>query len=138
MKALSGYAEWFWLMAKNWKDVENRNWPLPKSITRDQFPYRIYLHASLTRASVSDIQFMRSHLTRAQVLEFEAVDWDRYRGHIIGEISIVDEITLYDIGVPASRSPWLFGPYGWVVKDGVLYDEPIRYKGQLNFFEVQL
>ena len=26
VKALSGYAEYFWLMAMNWKDIENRNW----------------------------------------------------------------------------------------------------------------
>lgn len=30
MKALSGYAEWVWLMAMNWKDIENRNWSLYK------------------------------------------------------------------------------------------------------------
>lgn len=35
MKALSGYAEWFWLLAVNIKPVENRDWsnnPIPSII----------------------------------------------------------------------------------------------------------
>ena len=135
MKALSGYAEWFYLMARNWKDVENRNWSLTRYIKRDQLPIRIFLHASKTKAPQEERDFIWLHLTPAQRLEFEAVDWQKYRGHIIGEITITDEVTRQDVALPATRSPWFFGIYGFVVRDGVLYDKPIPCKGKLGFFE---
>jgi len=67
MKTLSGYAEWFWLMAKNIKPVENRDWSLFKYIKREQLPLRIYLHASKTKASKDEIDFIRRHLTTGQL-----------------------------------------------------------------------
>ncbi|MDP2729147.1 MAG: hypothetical protein Q8O55_01535 [Dehalococcoidales bacterium] len=138
MKALSGYAEWFWLMAKNWKDIENRNWPLTRYFKRSDLPVRIYLHASKKPASYEEKMFIRSRLTPEQWLEFRAVDWGKYRGHIIGEITITDEVTMDDIGLKATHSPWFFGPYGFVVKDGVLYEKPLACRGSLGFFEVNL
>ena len=139
MKALSGYAEWFWLMAKNWKDVENRNWSLAsRGIRRSQLPMRIYLHASKTPTKMGELEFIIKNLEIPQLQEFRAVNWQRYRGHIIGEITIVDEITAQDIGMKVSRSRWFFGKYGFVVKDGVLYDRPIPCRGQLGFFKVDL
>jgi len=138
MKALSGYAEWFWLMAKNWKDVENRNWPLTRYIKRDELPVRIFLHASKTPVGKSDIAFIRRKLTPEQRQEFDSVDWGRYRGAIIGEVTITGEITMDDWGMPATHSRWFFGTYGFVVKEGELYDNPLPCKGQLGFFEVSL
>lgn len=138
MKALSGYAEWFWLIAKNWKDIENRNWPLTRYISRSQLPLRIHLHASKTPASAKERDFILTRLPPAQRREFEFVDWDKYRGAIIGEVTIVDEVTFEDIGLKATHSKWFFGPYGFVVKDGVLYERPIRSKGRLGLFEVNL
>ena len=138
MKAISGYAEWFWLMAKNWKDVENRNWPLTRYMKRSELPVRIYLHASKTHTSRREIAFIQSKLTLSQWREFEMVDWGRYRGHIIGEITITDEVTFSDIGMKATHSPWFFGTYGYVVEDGILYESPIPCRGQLGFFEVSL
>ena len=138
MKALSGYAEWFWLMAKNWKDVENRNWPLTRYIKRDELPVRIFLHASKTPVGKSDIAFIQRKLTPEQRQEFDSVDWGRYRGAIIGEVTITGEITMDDWGMPATHSSWFFGTYGFVVKDGELYDNPLPCRGQLGFFEVSL
>jgi len=138
MKALSGYAEWFWLMAKNWKDVENRNWSLARYIKRSELPVRIYLHASKTATGREEITFIKSKLTPEQCREFEMVDWGKYRGHIIGEITLTDEVTFEDIGIKATHSPWFFGEYGFVVKDGVLYETPIPCRGQLGFFKVNI
>jgi len=64
------------------------------------------------------------------------VNWGKYRGHIIGEITIIDEVMPDDIGMKATHSQWFFGPFGFVVKDGVLYEIPIPYRGQLGFFKV--
>ena len=138
MKALSGYVEWFWLMAKNWKDVENRNWSLTRYFKGDELPVRVYLHASKKPASKEDIAFIRSKLAPAQRQEFDMVGWGRYRGTIIGEITITGEVTMDDWGMPATHSPWFFGTYGFVVKDGELYDRPIPCRGQLGFFPVEL
>ena len=59
--ALSGYAEWFWLMTKNWKDVENRNWSITRYVKRDELPVRVYLHTRPAR-----LQKWRNSLYRAK------------------------------------------------------------------------
>ena len=159
MEALSGYAEWFWLMAKTppWKDVENRDWPIPRDIV---LPVRIYLHASKTLAPSGDIDFISKQLTGSQWEEFAAVDWQQYRGHIIGEITITRQMKKHTpnpisiIGTggvyscadaqaelaflrqdcPEYFSKWFFGEFGFVVKDGVLYDHPTPCRGRPGFF----
>ena len=158
MKALSGYAEWFWLMAKGWKDIENRPKPLPRAMAME-LPVRIYLHASksdhVQHKASDDLDVIVANLTPGQLGEFCAVDWDRLRGHIIGEVTIVKqmrkvrytesdhidigsqqkELQIYKrIHEPAS-SPWFFGPFGYVVKYGILYNKPIPCRGMLGFFE---
>jgi hypothetical protein len=50
------------------------------------------------------------------------------RGAIIAEVDVVDCVT-------HSKSPWFVGPYGFVLADPILYDEPIRCRGRLGFFE---
>ncbi len=156
-KALSGYAEWFWLMAKNWKDVENRNWSLPREIST-QLPYRFYLHASRTPASDEEMDFIARQLSGAQYADFCNVNWNKLRGHIIGEASIVSQMVKYqykesdhiDVGgqqrelqlLHRDNSPyvsrWFFGKFGFVVKDGILYNNPIPCKGKLGFFTPEL
>lgn len=158
MKALSGYAEWFWLMAKNWKDVENRSWALPLNI-REELPIRIYLHASKTATKTGEMEFIIRNLDIPQLLEFRAVNWQWYRGCLIGEITITKmihrskepqplwgggssvgdqqrELEILRRDCPEYFSKWFFGEFGFVVKDGVLYKKPIPYKGRLGFFEV--
>jgi len=157
MKALSGYAEWFWLMAKNWKDIENRPRSLPMEIAIN-LPVRIYLHASKSdhvQHSYDELDFIKQHLTADQWAEFCDVDWDRVRGNIIGEITITKQMRKHsyvesdgvDIGSQQREleifvtnadpcvSPWFFGLFGYVVRDGCLYEEPIPCKGKLGFFE---
>lgn len=83
MKALSGYAEWFWLLARGWKDVENRPWYLHMAPLLNYPPrtVRIYLHASKTKCfDGQDSAFVAERLTDEQFEEFCAVDFDCYRG----------------------------------------------------------
>ena len=136
--ALSGYAEWFWTMALNIKPVENRGWSLFKYIKYSQLPIRVYLHASKTVTSKREMDFIRSNLNLKQRQEFAKVDWGKYRGHIIGEITITGQVTANEIGMKAVRSPWFFGPFGFECRDGVLYDKPIPYSGSLGFFKVKM
>lgn len=157
MKALSGYAEWFWLMAQNIKPVENRPWPLPRYFSAE-LPVRIYLHASKTKTPIDEYSFITRNLTTAQYEDFRIVEWDKLRGHIIGEITITGqfhkgdhekifgghdpsvgdqqrELEILHKTLPEYFSSWSFGPFCFVVKDGVLYDEPVPCKGKLGFFE---
>lgn len=136
--ALSGYAEWFWLMGKNWKDVENRSWRLPSKL-RHLLPLRIYLHASKTKAPKEDIEFILSNLDVHQKILFQSCHWDFYRGSIIGEITITGQTVRVSSsafeGFDGFHSKWFFGPFGFIVNNGVLYDNPIPRKGALGFFK---
>ena len=135
MRGLSGYKEWFWVIAKTWKDVENRPWPLTRYIKPEELPLRIYLHASKTPASQSEIGFIEAQLAKqdfSQLEEFLAVDWPKYCGAIIGETTITRPYREGD------SSPWYFGPNAFWVKDSVLYEAPVSYRGQLGFFQVNL
>lgn len=134
--ALSGYAEYFWLLAKNWKPVENRSWSLWKRFRPSDIPVRVYIHASKTPASKSDINHIISRLNSEQLVEFMAVDWERYRGAIIGEMTITGQVTPDEIGMKAVHSVWFSGPFAFTVKDGELYPQPIPYRGMPGFFEV--
>jgi len=120
VKAISGYAEWFYAMARNWKPVENRPWTLFRYFKMSELPVRVYLHASKTQAPKDDIAFIKSLLTSDQRREFEMVDWKLYRGHIMGKITIIgeakiDEDKVVKAGNPtlaaAAHSPWAFGPF---------------------------
>jgi hypothetical protein len=124
-------------MAKNWKDVENRGWSLSRYFKPEQLPVRICLHASKTGASLEEIDFIRETLTREQWDEFAFVNFELYRGKIIGEVTVVDEVGVGHIRMTPS-SPWFFGPHGFFVRDGVLYDKPVPMRGQLGFFKVSL
>lgn len=138
MKALSGYAEWFYLIAKGWKDIENRTWPLTRAFKKSQLPVRVYLHASKGSALASDIKFIESQLFPGQLQEFRQVNWDLYRGTLMGEATITSQEKFYPMLRASKWSPWFFGPYGFWLEAGVLYEKPIPYRGQLGFFDVVL
>lgn len=157
MKALSGYAEWFWVMAKGGKDVENRPRPLPQRLAVS-LPVRIYLHASKSdhvQRVPGDLEFILSRLTSEQLAEFCDVDWCDLRGKIIGEITITGqmkkrvlreadhvsigcqdrELELLIASQSPSVSPWFFGPFGYIVTNPTLYEAPVPCKGMLGFFD---
>lgn len=119
--ALSIRPPWAWLIATGWKDIENRDWPT-------SYRGRFLIHASKTYEGSESI---RKILTPDQWQRFEAEGPRMARGALIGEA------TIYDC-VKASRSPWFFGPYGFAIRDARLYAEPIPYRGQLGFFDVQM
>ena len=93
---------------------------------------RIYLHASKTKTPADELVFIRRVLTAPQLAEFNDVNWDKYRGAIIGEATIFLRFREGD------ESKWYFGPHGFWLKDGVLFEAPVPYRGQLGFFEVNL
>jgi hypothetical protein len=136
MKALSGYPQWFWLMAKGWKDVENRTWSIPKTI---KLPIRIYLHASKHLETSMNLRSAMRLLTFVQVDLFYAVDWKKYQGTIIGEIDITGCQYRFPDENANLYSSWAIpGQYGFTVANPVLYDKPIPMVGHLGFWNVIL
>jgi hypothetical protein len=127
MKALSVRQPWAWLICKGYKDIENRKW-------HTKFRGRIYVHAGLTMdtkvlaLSIGEKEILE-RLTMAQRDEYRIAPL--HRGAIIGEVDIVD-------CVYRSSSPWFIGKYGFILANPVLYENPKRCKGKLNFFEPEI
>jgi hypothetical protein len=137
MKALSGYPQWMWLLAKGWKDVENRHWKLPRTL--QPLPVRIYLHASKHLEPWDNLWLAHNLLTLNQWADLRFVDWKQYKGAIIGEADILSCSYRFPDENDNLYSPWhMPGQFGFKMANPVLYDKPIPYKGQLRFFEVEL
>jgi len=125
MKTLSIRQPWAWLIATGYKDIENRSWPT-------DFRGRIYIHASRTLDRSGLVAIISYHMNISQDVQdalSHKTQWEH--GVIIGEVGIVDCVT-------QSSSPWFTGPYGFVLANPVLYDEPISCKGKLGLFEPKI
>lgn len=120
--ALSVQQPWAWLIVNGWKDVENRSWP---TSVRD----RVLIHAGqkfdrhgyrwLTTSADSPIINRPDFPVWPQTNAFQ-------RGGIVGVARIVD-------CVKASKSPWYFGPYGFVMIEA----KPLPFapcRGALKWF----
>ncbi len=130
MKALSIRQPWAWLIAKGYKDIENRTWRLNHPSCAKNVPMRIYIHASKHRDNKESLGFIYKIFGADiphQVFELSP----KFYGAIIGEVDIIGCVS-------ESKSPWFIGPYGFILANPVLYDKPIPYKGQLGFFEVNI
>ena len=122
MKALSLWQPWAWLVVAGHKDIENRTWTT-------RFRGRIYIHAAKRKPP---------RYAQYWAIGGKDIPTDLPRGCIVGEVDIVDCIAYADAPSEYYRNPWFTGPYGLVLKNPVLYDTPIPYRGALGFFEVTL
>ena len=117
MKTLSIKQPWAWLIANGLKDIENRDWRYPP-----KFRGPLLIHAG-KRPTILDDRF--TELCRRRRIK---IPDDLPLGGVVGQAEIVDVVT-------ASRSPWFFGPLGFVLRKA----RPLPfmpYKGQLGFLEV--
>ena len=117
MKALSIRQPWAWLIVNGHKDIENRSWPTA-------FRGRIYVHAG-KRVKSGDFQEQRDYIRESGLILPE----EPPLGAIVGEVTITD-------CVDSSSSPWFCGPYGFFLSSPLAYKDPVPYRGQLGFFEV--
>lgn len=114
MKAISIKQPWAAAIIYGGKDIENRNW-------KTKFRGRVYIHASMSvdkNAPEHVWDIFEKHFDEKHAF-----------GGIIGSVEITD-------CVDKSDSKWFSGKYGFVLKNPKPC-EFIRYKGQLNFFEVK-
>lgn len=127
--ALSLKNPWGWLMCKNLKDGENRNWSLPSFV----YNQRVYIHASQSTSDMTPkvYDWIMERLKPPATFEFQAV-WKRLvYGAIIGDV-------VFYGNQRDSKSIWYTGDNFFVCKDGHLYDKPIFCRGQLNFFKPEV
>jgi len=108
------------------KDIENRDWPLPKSFT---LPQRIQVHASKRDDNFDSVLNFCANLG-IPIGSIMLMSSNKLpHGAIIGEVDIVDCVT-------ESKSQWFVGKYGFVLRNPQPYSEPIPCKGKLGFFEI--
>lgn len=108
------------------KDIENRNWPLPKSF---HIPQRIQIHVSKQDDDTFAVMnFCVGKLGLPLLAVMQSFSNLLPRGAIIGEVDITG-------CVEKSESPWFVGKYGFVLAHPKVYTKPIPYRGQLRFFE---
>ena len=118
MKALSIRQPWAWLIVNGYKDIENRTWST-------DFRGRVYVHAG-KRVKQGDFPEQRDYIREAGLILPDGPPL----GGIVGEVTITD-------CVDSSSSPWFCGPYGFLLTSPVAYKDPIPYRGQLGFFQVE-
>jgi hypothetical protein len=137
--ALSIRQPWAWLIAKGYKDIENRNWKIGRKVALGavnftvKLPIRVYIHAGKSFDAEGFDELIDGDfggLTAKQIKEltrqFTEI-CDELYGAIIGEVDITGCVT-------ESQSPWFEGKYGFTLANPVLYDMPIPCRGQLGFF----
>ena len=118
MKALSIRQPWAWLIVNGYKDIENRTWST-------DFRGRVYVHAG-KRVKQGDFPEQRAYIRASGLILSE----EPPLGAIIGEVTISD-------CVDSLSSPWFCGPYGFLLSSPMAYKDPIPYRGQLGFFQVE-
>lgn len=127
MKALSIKNPWGFLIAKGWKDVENRTW-------RTHYRGRILIHVSKKLDPIyKDIFFKsRYQLSDDQFDEMILELNNASTGCIIGEVDIVDVVENHP-------SVWSAkGQFQWVLKNPILYESKIvNVKGALGLWDYQ-
>lgn len=121
--AISVRQPWADFIIAGIKPVENRSRPT-------KFRGTILIHASKTIAfgadEVTPAEWKK--LIKAGLAESN----DEYIvpvGSIIGMVDIVDCVTSH-------KSEYFGGPYGWVLKNPVIFENPIEVKGQVGIFYV--
>lgn len=120
MKALSIRQPWAWLIVTGEKPIENRSW-------ESNYFGPLLIHASLAFDKEGH-RWVKQNFPRIRMpkpTEFP-------RGAIVGQVRMLGCIEEGEL----ATSPWFFGPYGFVLDKPKQFPEPIPYKGQLGFFNV--
>lgn len=133
MKALSIIMPWPWLIMKFGKDVENRSWST-------SYRGQLLIHASKKPAPGALDMMNNIFLSLEQIArlnencrEIEERKWQEicsdWCGHIVGTVEIVDCVRGY-------KSRWAEpGMWHWVLKNPVLFTDPIPARGSLRLWE---
>jgi len=120
--ALSIRQPWAYLIIHGYKDIENRNWPLPAHMIGQ----RIYVHAP-SKEDHEAYKWLEAKRYFNSIPRF-VINFPLVFSAIIGEVDIIE-------GTFKSDSPWFDGNYGFILANPVAYSTPIPCKGRLGFFK---
>ena len=116
--ALSVRQPWAWLIANEYKDIENRTWPT-------DIRGWVFIHASQTFDNHA-FNYIPTYII-SQIPPKKCYYW---LGGLVGIMKISD-------CVKKSKSIWFFGPYGFVIEEARPIDF-ILCKGTLGFFKPEI
>lgn len=123
MKALSVRAPWWASILYDGKTIENR----PR---RNRFRGPVLIHASAWFRPddvLHDLWVVRRIIRGASLFPGTLDTMRALGGHIVGVVTITD-------CARESRSPWFFGPFGYVLADPRPLVTPVPCRGALGFF----
>ena len=123
MKALSIRQPWADLIILGIKDIENRTW-------RTQYRGTLLIHAAQQLDE-------RGEWLLCSTPGFKDDMNALYRtcGHVSQRGFIIGTVELFDC-VSHHSSKWFFGPYGFVLKNPVKFENAIPFSGRLGIFTV--
>lgn len=127
MKALSIRQPWAWAILYAGKDIENRDW-------RSSVRGRVLVHAA-KQITLEEWDGALSYMHAISIVRpfpkglALPLKGDLARGALLGTVDVIDCVV-------RSSSPWFFGKHGFVVRDPVVFERPIPFKGSLGFFDV--
>lgn len=148
MKAISVIQPWGVAILRAGKNVENRDWRLPRGVVGQ----RVAIHAS-KRWDLGEIGACLGMVNRIGVVEygtespFTAAEMRRRCGFILGTVLVLGDCDEEGNFEPASStdprlqsaylSPWLVGTYGHVYADPVWFEQPVGpISGALGYWNV--
>lgn len=131
MKVLSVKQPYAWLICAGLKDIENRTWKLPEKMKGE----RVLIHSSTSKPEIETNSLLAEILRQKGWLE-EMVS--NYHKGLFIPSAIIGSVILEDC-VQNHTSIWAIKDnYNWVLKDPILFEEPIlNIKGKLNFWNYE-
>jgi hypothetical protein len=117
MQCITVRQPWAWAIFHG-KDIENRDWP-----TRVRG--RVAIHAAKGMTEQEYVAAYKYCEARGVIIPMPVL---LFRGVVLGTVEIVDCVS-------SSSSPWFMGDYGFVLRNPMLYANPISAKGALGFWQ---
>lgn len=111
--ALSIQQPWAWLIVNGYKDVENRTW-----LSHLRGWIGIHAGQKFDKQGESWVKDEFPDITLPA----------EYPCGLVGRAQLIDCIQ-------ESKSPWFFGPYGFLLQNAEPFLAPIPCKGKLGFFK---
>ncbi len=123
VRALTVKQPWAWAIAMGWKDIENRNWPVPKYLLGEW----VAIHAGLSW-DADGFDGFAEIMTRTGRAD-DVYRCEDVRGAVIAVVRLEGDVLRHS-------SPWFVGRHGFVMQDSIKLQEPIGCRGALNFWQL--
>jgi hypothetical protein len=132
LKCISLYQPWAQLVVMGKKKFETRSWK-----TQHRGP--LLIHAGLNTLWIKEMlnnEQFKKHIHKTPVLD---------TGKILGMVHLVDVFPAHDVlkqlGEANDREEIAFGNYergryAWQLKDAVIFDKPLPFRGYQSLFDV--